>query len=178
MRHAERGKDAGAGDFFAAFIDHAQRDEKDHGKADPGDEAILVQHPRDQRGGMGLRDPIWQQFGRYVGGVVQGDLGQSFVRSARLPRSWTSRRNRRARPAGRLDTRSTRCRWHGSARGARLSSVSTPASWIAASALMTCADRPHLEQKRHLPGLTLVGQSLGDGLRCLALRRVSASFSA
>jgi peptide/nickel transport system permease protein len=31
---------------------------------------------------MGLRDPILVQFGRYVGGVVQGDLGQSFVRPA------------------------------------------------------------------------------------------------
>jgi len=31
---------------------------------------------------MGLRDPIYQQFGRYIGGVVQGDLGQSFVRPA------------------------------------------------------------------------------------------------
>jgi len=31
---------------------------------------------------MGLRDPIIVQFGRYLGGVVQGDLGQSFVRPA------------------------------------------------------------------------------------------------
>lgn len=31
---------------------------------------------------MGLRDPIYQQFGRYVWGIVQGDLGQSFVRPA------------------------------------------------------------------------------------------------
>ncbi|MEI4488018.1 ABC transporter permease [Frigidibacter sp. MR17.14] len=31
---------------------------------------------------MGLRDPIYVQFGRYIGGVVQGDLGQSFVRPA------------------------------------------------------------------------------------------------
>ena len=31
---------------------------------------------------MGLRDPIYEQFGRYVGGVLQGDLGQSFVRPA------------------------------------------------------------------------------------------------
>lgn len=31
---------------------------------------------------MGLRDPIIVQFGRYMGGVVQGDLGQSFVRPA------------------------------------------------------------------------------------------------
>ena len=31
---------------------------------------------------MGLRDPIYVQFGRYMGGVVQGDLGQSFVRPA------------------------------------------------------------------------------------------------
>lgn len=31
---------------------------------------------------MGLRDPIPVQFGRYIGHVVQGDLGQSFVRPA------------------------------------------------------------------------------------------------
>lgn len=31
---------------------------------------------------MGLRDPIYEQFGRYIGGVLQGDLGQSFVRPA------------------------------------------------------------------------------------------------
>ena len=31
---------------------------------------------------MGLRDPIIVQFGRYMGHVVQGDLGQSFVRPA------------------------------------------------------------------------------------------------
>ena len=31
---------------------------------------------------MGLRDPIIVQFGRYMGGVVHGDLGQSFVRPA------------------------------------------------------------------------------------------------
>lgn len=31
---------------------------------------------------MGLRDPIPVQFARYMGGVVQGDLGQSFVRPA------------------------------------------------------------------------------------------------
>ncbi len=31
---------------------------------------------------MGLRDPILVQFGRYMGGVIQGDLGQSFVRPA------------------------------------------------------------------------------------------------
>ncbi len=31
---------------------------------------------------MGLRDPILVQFGRYMGGVVRGDLGQSFVRPA------------------------------------------------------------------------------------------------
>lgn len=31
---------------------------------------------------MGLRDPIPVQFARYVSGVVQGDLGQSFVRPA------------------------------------------------------------------------------------------------
>jgi peptide/nickel transport system permease protein len=31
---------------------------------------------------MGLRDPIPIQFARYMGGVVQGDLGQSFVRPA------------------------------------------------------------------------------------------------
>jgi ABC-type dipeptide/oligopeptide/nickel transport system permease component len=31
---------------------------------------------------MGLRDPILVQFGRYMAGVVRGDLGQSFVRPA------------------------------------------------------------------------------------------------
>jgi len=31
---------------------------------------------------MGLRDPIPVQFGRYMSGVVRGDLGQSFVRPA------------------------------------------------------------------------------------------------
>ena len=31
---------------------------------------------------MGLRDPIPVQFARYLAGVVQGDLGQSFVRPA------------------------------------------------------------------------------------------------
>jgi peptide/nickel transport system permease protein len=31
---------------------------------------------------MGLRDPIPVQFARYMGGVVRGDLGQSFVRPA------------------------------------------------------------------------------------------------
>lgn len=31
---------------------------------------------------MGLRDPIIVQFGRYMSGVVRGDLGQSFVRPA------------------------------------------------------------------------------------------------
>ncbi|MCR5859392.1 ABC transporter permease [Mesorhizobium sp. J428] len=31
---------------------------------------------------MGLRDPILVQFGRYMGNVIQGDLGQSFVRPA------------------------------------------------------------------------------------------------
>ncbi len=31
---------------------------------------------------MGLRDPIPVQFARYMGGVVQGDLGQSFIRPA------------------------------------------------------------------------------------------------
>jgi peptide/nickel transport system permease protein len=31
---------------------------------------------------MGLRDPIVVQFARYAGGVIQGDLGQSFVRPA------------------------------------------------------------------------------------------------
>lgn len=41
-------------------------------------EALIEQIAED----MGLRDPIWQQFGRYMGGVVQGDLGQSFVRPA------------------------------------------------------------------------------------------------
>ena len=31
---------------------------------------------------LGLRDPILVQFGRYVRGVAQGDLGRSFIRSA------------------------------------------------------------------------------------------------
>lgn len=31
---------------------------------------------------MGLRDPVLVQFGRYMSGVVRGDLGQSFVRPA------------------------------------------------------------------------------------------------
>jgi peptide/nickel transport system permease protein len=31
---------------------------------------------------MGLRDPIPVQFARYMGGVLQGDLGQSFIRPA------------------------------------------------------------------------------------------------
>ncbi|ARC87273.1 ABC transporter permease [Rhodovulum sp. MB263] len=31
---------------------------------------------------MGLRDPIHVQFGRYMGKVLQGDLGESFVRPA------------------------------------------------------------------------------------------------
>lgn len=31
---------------------------------------------------MGLRDPIYVQFGRYMGDVLQGDFGQSFVRPA------------------------------------------------------------------------------------------------
>lgn len=31
---------------------------------------------------MGLRDPILVQFGRYMSGVLRGDLGQSFVRPA------------------------------------------------------------------------------------------------
>lgn len=39
-------------------------------------EALIEQIAED----MGLRDPIYEQFGRYVGGIVQGDLGQSFVR--------------------------------------------------------------------------------------------------
>ncbi|MTH63959.1 ABC transporter permease [Paracoccus shanxieyensis] len=41
-------------------------------------EALIEQIATD----MGLRDPIYVQFGRYMGGVVQGDLGQSFVRPA------------------------------------------------------------------------------------------------
>ncbi|MCE8417223.1 ABC transporter permease [Rhodovulum sulfidophilum] len=31
---------------------------------------------------MGLRDPIYVQFGRYMGNVLKGDLGESFVRPA------------------------------------------------------------------------------------------------
>lgn len=41
-------------------------------------EALIEQIAED----MGLRDPIYQQFGRYAWGIVQGDLGQSFVRPA------------------------------------------------------------------------------------------------
>jgi ABC-type dipeptide/oligopeptide/nickel transport system permease component len=41
-------------------------------------EALIEQIAKE----MGLRDPIIVQFGRYMGGVVQGDLGQSFVRPA------------------------------------------------------------------------------------------------
>jgi peptide/nickel transport system permease protein len=28
---------------------------------------------------LGLRDPLWQQYGRYLGRLVRGDLGQSYV---------------------------------------------------------------------------------------------------
>src|SRR4026208_591780 len=31
---------------------------------------------------LGLRDPIIVQFGRYMGQVLKGDFGRSFVRSA------------------------------------------------------------------------------------------------
>lgn len=41
-------------------------------------EALIEQIATD----MGLRDPIPVQFARYMGGVVHGDLGQSFVRPA------------------------------------------------------------------------------------------------
>jgi ABC-type dipeptide/oligopeptide/nickel transport system permease component len=41
-------------------------------------EALIEQIAKD----MGLRDPILVQFGRYMSGVVTGDLGQSFVRPA------------------------------------------------------------------------------------------------
>lgn len=41
-------------------------------------EALIEQIAQD----MGLRDPILVQFGRYMAGVLQGDLGQSFVRPA------------------------------------------------------------------------------------------------
>lgn len=41
-------------------------------------EALIEQIAKD----MGLRDPILVQFGRYMGGVIRGDLGQSFVRPA------------------------------------------------------------------------------------------------
>ncbi|MBS1168329.1 MAG: transporter rane spanning protein (oligopeptide) [Proteobacteria bacterium] len=41
-------------------------------------DALIEQIAKD----MGLRDPILVQFGRYAAGVVQGDLGQSFVRPA------------------------------------------------------------------------------------------------
>ncbi|MBY3134462.1 MULTISPECIES: ABC transporter permease [Rhizobium] len=41
-------------------------------------ETLIEQIAKD----MGLRDPILVQFGRYMSGVVRGDLGQSFVRPA------------------------------------------------------------------------------------------------
>lgn len=41
-------------------------------------EALIEKIAKD----MGLRDPIIVQFGRYMGGVIEGDLGQSFVRPA------------------------------------------------------------------------------------------------
>jgi len=41
-------------------------------------EALIEQIAKE----MGLWDPILVQFGRYMGGMVQGDLGQSFVRPA------------------------------------------------------------------------------------------------
>ena len=41
-------------------------------------EALIEQIATD----MGLRDPIWQQFGRYMAGVLHGDLGQCYVRPA------------------------------------------------------------------------------------------------
>ncbi len=41
-------------------------------------EALIEQIATD----MGLRDPIHVQFSRYIAGVAQGDLGQSFVRPA------------------------------------------------------------------------------------------------
>ena len=41
-------------------------------------EALIEQIAKD----MGLRDPILVQFGRYMSGVLRGDLGQSFVRPA------------------------------------------------------------------------------------------------
>ena len=41
-------------------------------------EALIEKIAKD----MGLRDPILVQFGRYAGGLLQGDLGQSFVRPA------------------------------------------------------------------------------------------------
>lgn len=41
-------------------------------------EALIEKIAKD----MGLRDPILAQFGRYMSGVVRGDLGQSFVRPA------------------------------------------------------------------------------------------------
>jgi peptide/nickel transport system permease protein len=41
-------------------------------------EALIEQIAED----MGLRDPIYVQFARYMYGVAQGDLGQSFVRPA------------------------------------------------------------------------------------------------
>jgi hypothetical protein len=44
-------------------------------------EALIEKIAKD----MGLRDPILVQFGRYMSGVVRGDLGQSFVRPAKGP---------------------------------------------------------------------------------------------
>ena len=43
-------------------------------------EALIEKIAKD----MGLRDPIIVQFGRYMGSVLQGDLGQSFVRSVNV----------------------------------------------------------------------------------------------
>jgi ABC-type dipeptide/oligopeptide/nickel transport system permease component len=51
----------------------------------PGDPVILMLGPHatpqqiaDLRQELGLNDPIWVQYGRYVWSALQGDLGQSF----------------------------------------------------------------------------------------------------
>lgn len=57
-------------------------------RAIPGDAVIaqLEESPRlsaetleHLRGELGLNDPLWEQYGRWVGGILQGDFGSSFV---------------------------------------------------------------------------------------------------
>ena len=54
----------------------------------PGDPAVLVAGdtatPADiaaVRESLGLNDPIWEQYGRWLAGAVQGDLGTSIYSS-------------------------------------------------------------------------------------------------